>query len=184
MIVNETTCVTEKSIVLIPFWVEDVLRRNKLTLASVLDYTRVAELMSMEDRSAFLTLQRANKIGLFAGAVNSYLLGSWEQSALKEQKAVLDSAVVPMSYSETAVNDSLERLKLGETPKPECHYKVVDFDRNALGVILYPGCVEALLEKETALALTREILNVFYGYYEVHEVSSLPLFAKYLELIS
>ena len=89
-----------------------------------------------------------------------------------------------MSYSETAVNDSLERLKLGETPKPECYYKVVDFDRNALGVILYPGCVEALLEKETALALTREILNVFYGYYEVHEVSSRPLFAKYLELIS
>ncbi len=43
---------------------------------------------------------------------------------------------------------------------------------------------KALLEKETALALTREILNVFYGYYEVHEVSSLPLFAKYLELIS
>ena len=61
---------------------------------------------------------------------------------------------------------------------------VVKIGRNALGVILYPGCVEALLEKETALALTREILNVFYGYYEVHEVSSLPLFAKYLELIS
>lgn len=178
------TCVTEKSFILVPFWVENALRANKLPMASILDYSIMAEMMTLEDRSAFLNIQRANKINLFATSHNTHLLGSWEQSARKEQKAVLDSAVVPMSYSETASNDTYERLSLTDGKSAEDKpWRIVDFDRNAVAIVLMPGCVESLQDKDKALQLAREILDVFYGYYEVHEVSQLSIFGKYLDLL-
>lgn len=180
---SSDTCVTEKSFILVPFWVEDVLQRNKLPMASILDYGKMAELMSLEDRSAFLTIQRASKIALLSSTYNSHLLGSWEQSAPEEQKAVLDSAVVPMSYSETASQDTYERLALGDKRPQEAPWRIVDFDRNAVAIVLMPGIVESLQCSETALKLVKEILSLFYGYYEVHRVSQMPIFGKYLELL-
>lgn len=180
---SSNTCVTEKSFVLVPFWVEDVLRRNKLPMASMLDYGKMAELMSVEDRSAFLSLQKANKIKLFATSYNSHLLGSWEQSAQNEQKAVLDAAVVPMSYSETSSKDTYERLEAGDQLPEEKPWSIVDVDRNTMAIVLKPGFVKAVTINSVALNLVREILRVFYGYYEVHQVSQLNLFGKYLELL-
>ena len=152
-------------------------------MASILDYGKMAELMSLEDRSAFLNVQRANKIPLFATSHNSYLLGSWEQNARAEQKAVLDSAVVPMSYSESAEVDTYDRLVLGDKRPEEKPWSVIDFDKHAVAVVLKPGFMEAMNKQEVALSLATEILGVFYGYYEVHQVSQLPLFGKYLELL-
>ena len=152
-------------------------------MASILDYGKMAELMSLEDQSAFLNIQRANKISLFATSNNSYLLGSWEQNVRDEQKAVLDAAVVPMSYSENAEVDTYDRLVLGEKRPEDKPWSVVDFDKHAVAIVLKPGFVEAMLNQEKALRLATEILGVFYGYYEVHQVSQLSLFGKYLELL-
>lgn len=178
-----STCVTKKSFILVPFWVEDALRRKKLPLASILDYDKMAEVMSIEDRSAFLNIQRADKIALFSSSFNSCLLGSWEQSARSEQKAVLDSAVVPMSYSESASVDTYERLAIGDKRPESKTWEVVDFDRNIVAIVLKPGFVEAVKIDSIALQLVEDVLAVFYGYYEVHQVSQLPIFGKYLGLL-
>lgn len=177
------TSVTEKTFILVPYWVQDMLQRNKLPMASVLDYNKMSELMSIEDRSAFLNIQLANKIALFATSCNSYLLGSWEQSADTKQKAVLDSAVVPKSYSETASQDNCERLELGDKSPEDRPWAIVDFDRNVFAIVLKPGFIDAVKDSALALQFTREILEVFYGYYKVHQVSQLSIFSKYLEFL-
>ncbi len=180
---SSNPCVRSKSIILVPYWVKDALHRAKLPMSSVLDYGVMADLMSIEDRSAFLNIQCSDKISLFSKSFNGYLLGSWEQSAQGEQKAVLVSAVVPMSYSESAQKDTFERLELGDKTPSNKYWEILDFDRSAVAVILNPGIFEVLKDKTEKLNMVRDILSVFYGYYEVHEVSQMNLFGEYLNLL-
>lgn len=48
--------------VLVPYWVENVLKRNRLKFADVLNYAKMRELMSVEDVSAFLHFQSTGQI--------------------------------------------------------------------------------------------------------------------------
>lgn len=173
-----------KAMVIVPYWVENVLKRNRLAFTEVLNYGKMRELMSVEDLSAFLYLQRADKIDLFKTAVNTYLLSSWEQTRSSDEKTELVSVVVPLSYSEDIISSTTKRLERNpytEMTQDSKSYGIVDFEREAFSFVIKPGFVEDMRDNAKALDCCRDILKLFYGYHEPHEVSALPIFQNYLE---
>lgn len=177
------TSLLQKSYVYIPSWVEDLLRRHRLGLDSVFDYEVMRELMSVEDLSAFLGVQMFDAKLNLPKPHKSYLLGSWEQSVREEHRAVLESAVIPQSYSETGLTDAWERLQ-GNASDNKTYWSVADVRKDVFAVILYPGIVQAIQQPKQILDMIRDILRVFYGYYEIHKVSQLPIFGRYLHWLS
>ena len=50
--------------VLVPYSIAEVLRRNRLSLSSILDYKQMRQLVSVDDLSAFYKFQKAERIEL------------------------------------------------------------------------------------------------------------------------
>ena len=173
-----------KAMVIVPYWVENVLKRNRLAFTEVLNYGKMRGLMSVEDLSAFLYLQRADKIDLFKNAVNTYLLSSWEQTRSSDEKTELVSVVVPLSYSEETVNDVVERLSQVQEDTEQNAYDIVDFAREAFVVVLRKGFMQSMATPVKQLDFVRDLLKLYYCYYEPHEVSSLQIFQNYLDRLN
>lgn len=67
-----------KAMVVVPYWVENVLKRNRLNFTDLLEYGKMRDVMSVNELSAFLTVQHTGRIPVINSIVNTYLLSSWE----------------------------------------------------------------------------------------------------------
>ena len=177
-----------KVMVLVPNSIVEVLRRNRLPLDSILDYTKLRGLVSVQDISAFLSLQRTDKIDLVKSTYNSYLLTSWKQNRSNDERAELDSVVVSLSYSEATVKELYESLadKFIEEPmdgKARDPYEIIDITREAFAVVIKPGFLTLQKSNKDHLDLLRKVLKVFYEYQQPHEVASLAIYNLYLRLL-
>lgn len=180
---NDASCITNKTFILVPFWVQDAVERNKMSMSDVLDYGKMRAIMSLEDLASFLSIQKADKLNLFKASYNPELLDNWKSTVQDGQREELDSTVIPLSYKPEIVQSSYERLQPVEGQTVDCTWQLKDFSRNTFAVVMYPGFEQNIKLKDSALALMRKILEIFYGYYEVHRVSQLPLFGEYLKLL-
>lgn len=177
-----------KVMVLVPNAIAEVLRRNRLDLAKIFDYTTLRSLVSVQDISAFLSLQRADKIDLVKTSNYSFLRTSWEQTVTSDEREELVSFVIPSSNSEKPSKELYGQfgdnlIEQSVDGKPVCPYEVLDVTRDAFIVILKPGYMS--LQKDTAqhLGLVRKVLKVFYEYQQQHEVASTAIFGLYLQLL-
>ena len=175
---------SNKVMVLVPYSIAEVLRRNRLSLSSILDYKQMRQLVSVDDLSAFYKFQKAERIELLRAMHSNYLLTSWEQNRTSDERTELDSVIVPTSPSEDGVDYIYEGLaRPGDDTPGVLPYEVVDLSREAFALVVRPGFMDLLKDKSKSLELLRAILKVFYGYHQVHEVSALPIYAKYLQCL-
>ena len=174
---------SNKVMVLVPYSIAEVLRRNRLSLSSILDYKQMRQLVSVDDLSAFYKFQKAERIELLRAMHSNYLLTSWEQNRTSDERTELASVVVPISPSEDGINYIYETLSrsVDEEYTSELPYDVVDLSREAFALVVKPGFMDVLKDTTKTLELLQCILKVFYGYLQVHEVSSLPIYAKYVQ---
>ena len=170
--------------VLVPYWVENVLKRNRLKFTDVLNYAKMRELMSVEDVSAFLHFQSTDQIATLRGVDRSILLSSWEQTRSTNDPAELASVVIPLSQSEATAIDSAQRYLTPATDLDIPVYQLVDVEREVLVVVVRQGFEEIMQQPAHALEFLREVLKQYYIYLEVHQVSSLQVFRNYLERLN
>lgn len=173
-----------KAMVVVPYWVENVLKRNRLNFTDLLQYGKMRDVMSVNELSAFLTVQHTGRIPVINNIVNTYLLSSWEQTRSSDEKTELDSVVVPLSYSEETVSDVVERLSQVQEDTEQKPYEIVDFAREAFVVVLRKGFMQDMLNPTKQLDFVRDLLKLYYCYYEPHEVSSLQIFQNYLDRLN
>ena len=86
------------SFILIPYWIEKALKRNKLSLKDVLNYQVIRRFFSLEDLAGLVSYQQSNGLEIFNNFYNGVLLSSWEKTS-GPLKAELGSAVIPRSDS-------------------------------------------------------------------------------------
>lgn len=177
-----------KSMVLVPSWVQNVLYRNRVPVADILDFAKMRKLMSAQDLSAFLSLQSADRIALLKPAASYHLLNSWEQCQETDGRTELVSVVVPASRGEETIDDAYSRFgpnARGITwgGEPAAAVRIIDISREAFAVELSPNFIEAINDGEVALEVLRRVLKVFYGYLDVHSVSATPIFLSYLDAL-
>ncbi len=173
-----------KAMVLVPYWVENVLKRNRLKFADVLNYAKMRELMSVEDVSAFLHFQSTGQIAPLQNVECSILLSSWEQTRSANDPTELASVVIPLSQSEATATDSIQRFRAPAMDLDVPVYQLVDVEREVLIVVIREGFAEVMQDNAKALDFLRDVLKQYYVYLEVHQVSSLQVFRNYLERLN
>lgn len=173
-----------KAMVLVPYWVENVLKRNRLKFTDVLNYAKMRELMSVEDVSAFLHFQTTDWIAPLRGAECSILLSSWEQTRSANDPTELASVVIPLSQSEATASDAMQRNLVPAMDLDIPVYQLVDVEREALIVVIREGFSEVMQDNAKALDFLRDVLKQYYIYMDVHQVSTLQVFRNYLERLN
>ena len=170
--------------VLVPYWVENVLKRNRLKFTDVLNYAKMRELMSVEDVSAFLHFQTTDLIAPLRGAECSILLSSWEQTRSANDPTELASVVIPLSQSEATASDAMQRNLVPAMDLDIPVYQLVDVEREVLIVVIREGFSEVMQDNAKALDFLRDVLKQYYIYMDVHQVSTLQVFRNYLERLN
>lgn len=173
-----------KAMVLVPYWVENVLKRNRLKFTDVLNYAKMRELMSVEDVSAFLHFQTTDWIAPLRGAECSILLSSWEQTRSANDPTELASVVIPLSQSEATASDAMQRNLVPAMDLDIPVYQLVDVEREVLIVVIREGFSEVMQDNAKALDFLRDVLKQHYIYMDVHQVSTLQVFRNYLERLN
>jgi hypothetical protein len=120
----------------------------------------------------------------------------WSESAEGAQAAEFQQAVVPMSRSIELEKDILARLSFKDKStmvvqptvvdpdSEEVFYKQTDLGGSIHGVVVYKGFVEFICTPENEFKFVVDQLKVFYVYLKSYQVSLMPVFRKYLHLLS
>lgn len=175
------------SFILIPYWIEKALKRNKLSLKDVLNYQVIRRFLSLEDLAGLVSFQQSNGLEVFNNFYNGVLLSSWEKTS-GPLKAELGSAVIPLSDSEEVKNYVSTRLNAVENINDVDEldfYKIVDIERNTFCIIVKEGFNQRIAASfDLMLNFIRNILRVFYVYHSVDVVSKQPLFKTYVDMLN
>lgn len=183
--------------VFIPYWIEAALKRNSCSPEVCLNYTKLRQFVSLDDAVGFLALQETKSITRKEGnEVVRTLFSMWSESAEGAHAAEFQQAVVPMSRSIELEKDLLARLSLkdnsamlgtptnGQIDQENVYYKQIDLGGITHGVVIYPGFVEFIHTPENEFKFVVDQLKVFYVYLKSYQVSLMPVFRKYLYLLS
>ena len=184
--------------VLVPYWVQQVLARNKMNYIDILDYEKVRKVMSADDVASMMALNNLNNNNmtkfskhtllneLFRDWSNGDLWWGSQKSDANQKE--YNNVIQPLSTADITLNNVFERL---------CFDEGVTFDTNSYGdlyklqvnndgtifVFLQKGLLNALEDRSFALKLTSEYLQTLYGLLSIPEVSTRSAFQLYYKLI-
>lgn len=174
----------DKAIIVIPYWVETALKRNKHELKDYLDYNVVRQCLSIEDILEFVSLQNNSNLEFMQGLFSETLFSGWTESANVDLKVELDSTIRPLLYSKDIVERALARLNDTYIKDKESEtFKVIDISREVVAVVVYPGFISSITTIGTSFKIIKQLLKTMYIYSKVNVVSSHPLFGMYLKLL-
>lgn len=178
----------DKNIVLIPFWIEDNLKRNKLPLATCLDFVKMKSLVSLNDLVTFSTLQQYFKRIMGVDESGS-LAWNWSDSIPNDQPELskyywntfmgLESDKSFHKEVEARLFDEHARTDSKKEP-----FITYDLTPNVCGVVINPGFFTAHYDEQLNMAVVEAVLKVLYVYSAPHTVASSTVFKRYLELLS
>lgn len=180
-----------KQIVLIPFWVQDVLRHNNMELKDCLDFTKIRPVLSVNDMVLFSTLQSFFEKITGAGDWLS-IEAVWRKSVPEGKPELFDhfnKQICPLVGNTAFKNELTARLfcegvQHQHRPLP---YEVHDLSAEVVGVVINPGHFVLGEHGKPPLhqkALLTALLKVLYVYHSFHEVCQTSLFRRYLELLA
>ena len=174
----------DKTIIVIPYWVETALKRNKHELKDCLDYNVVRQCLSIEDILEFVSLENNNKFDFMQGMFSEALFSGWMKSADKDLLVELDSTIRPLLYNKDIINRALVRFNDTYIKDKESEtFKVVDISREVVAVVIYPGFISSSTNIVTSFKIIKKLLKTMYIYSKVNTVSCHPLFGTYLKLL-
>lgn len=177
-----------KNFVLIPFWVENVLKRNNIDIIDILNYSKLKSILSINDLAQLNSLQSIEEIFTIKELDSNWcLFSSWMSNAQESEKVELDSVITQLSCSKDLQRDLLERLSLDYAPLVydynEPKYKILDLNRDVTAVVLNPGFVDFERDKLNQFTFISDLLKSLYVYYTISEVSTYSLYNKYVHLL-
>ncbi len=180
----------KRNIILIPFWVHETLRRNKLELSAVLDFKKLREVLTLQDIASIFALQDYAK--MLAGCeelhIGSLYFG-WNAGILANEHEVIDflnQQVMPIAEDASTRKEVFARLfepnaRLERHEKPFICY---DLSPEFEGVVINPGFFTQIGDHQLQSDFVGALLKALYVYEPYNEVSKTPLFKRHLELLS
>jgi len=178
---------SKKQLILIPFWIQEILGRNKLPLSTCLELDKIKPIISLNDVSAFYALQGYFKhvIGI---DVFPSLFSCWCDSITEQNVDVLKYRdTVSLLSTDTTINKDMYNRLFDPSSKSSQYdepFKVYDLTPEIAGVVIYPGYFLEQTDCVQQKNLIEAILKVLYVYDAYHDVACTPSFKRYLELLS
>lgn len=173
------------SVVLIPYWIYDSLDRNNLNVSECLNIDTLKTIFSVEDLAGFAASQDILNI-LTGCQMPTFSLEREWLSNCNEQSADFIRKVINPSRLNTVGNVRSRLLDPDfANSKYETPFITYDLTPTALGVVINPGFFSTVRDDALQFSLIKEILRAFYERNIAPvEVSPLPLFKRYLDLLS
>jgi hypothetical protein len=188
----------KKQLILIPYWVEESVRRSKLGLADTLVFEKIKAVMALNDLIQFAALQEyfdyiVGNAGKGSGKETNpselSLVSIWFKNMSSnsgEAIAFLSNQVCPFT-SDASFKKELEARLFG--PDALCArytkpFDIYDITPEVAGVVIYPGFFNSVPNQSLSLELVESLLKVLYVYNTYSEVSKTPLFKRHLQLLS
>lgn len=188
---------TNEAFVYVPYWVETALNRNSLPLNACLDYSKLRQILTLEDMSGLLALQDIKSLTREEGSnIAGTLFSMWNTSVTDAQRPEFTQAIVPMSRSTELKIETLKRfeendqvlvsigLPLDQQAPEPVFYKIVDAGGTASLVVLYKGFQKFICDPNNEYKFAVDQLKIFYVYLKSYQVSHLSVFKKYLRLLA
>ena len=159
----------DKAIIVIPYWVETALKRNKHELKDCLDYNVVRQCLSIEDILEFVSLENNNKFDFMQCMFSETLFSGWMKSADKDLLVELDSTIRPLLYNKDTLKRALARFSdIYIKDKESETFKVVDISREFVAVVVYPGFISSSTNIATSFKIIKKLLKTMYIYSKVN----------------
>lgn len=180
----------KRQIILIPYWIQDTLRRRGLPLATVLDFKALRQVLPLEDIATLVALQDywGTVCGLREPCVGDVVLTWFKQVGFagSEDNQQLSNTVIPLSKDASIRKDLQARLFEGSVrlEHREDPYITYDLTPEFAGAVISPGFFGGRSEHKLVLRFVQAMLKVLYVYEPHHEVAKAPLFRRYLSLLS
>lgn len=179
----------KKQIILIPYWVQEILRRNKLDLSVCLDLKQLKAIMSLSDLAGFVAL--GDHLGMLTGIQDATIgdtFWAWSKSTAvndTETRAFHDM-VCTLARDTTVQADLCARLfdEGARQPHYEKAFDIYDLTPEFAGVVVYPGFFGKSGNLQLHFPLVEAMLKALYVYIPYSEVAKTALFKRYLELLS
>lgn len=197
------------SIILIPFWIQDILRRNNMEMKECVDFCKLRAVTSIEDLVQFAELQnlitplldinsKEDAISMYDGnllykplsQIWHLHLGDVQHEAHQE----IDNKILPLcdglypQLNETLIDRLFtEGSAVSQRIEP---FAIYELSESVLGVLINPGHFICDSKKKQIVfsnthrkSLITALLRVLYVYNTECEVAETSLFRKYLELL-
>lgn len=178
----------KKQIILIPFWVQEILQRNQLPLATCLDLEKLKPLMSLNDLVSFATLQGYSKQVTGVESMND-LVWVWSRNIMATNTTMNDflwKTIVTLEKDQSFRQEVESRLFDADAKQDQHKDAFITYDiaSDVMGVVIFPGFFVGDGVSEFQKPVVQAILKLLYVYESTHEVAKTPLFKRYLELLT
>lgn len=166
-----------KKILLMPFWISQILERNSLPLATIKDLETLRTYASPEDLALTLLLNRQSAVVFGKDVTSPELALPWckTPASMTIYNQLVD--LLPLH------TQSLQERLFSETnldsrfPKA---FDIHDLDGDTFLVVIYPGYFGGAAAPLNQTKLVRAYLELWYGYSNFDSVARDPLFTEYL----
>lgn len=177
-----------KQIVLIPHWIADGLKRKNMVMADCLDFVKIKDIFSLNDLAGFIALEHFSDVifGIEAPVPATGLhIGMRIPEGYPEAKKLFWDTVCKIADDASTRTEIKERLFTLESKQEryEKSFYTYDLTQDTLGIVISPGFFVGDAMKNEQLLLVESILRTLYVYHTLPDVSSSPIFRRYLELI-
>ena len=179
-------------VVVIPFWIQEALYRNNLTIEECLDYAKIKTVLSTDDLCGFYNAQDLLRVVVGSEdsmLTNNELFGLWERSIPSDNPELL-AEMRDLAYNLTRVlgqPGTLVSRIFGDDTKVDRYnepFKIVDLANKVVGLVLYPGHFNLGGELCLQGNLVAALLKAFNMYNSYDEAARSPLFKRFLDLLS
>lgn len=183
-------------VILIPFWIEESMKRAGLSIRDCIDYQKIKPVVSTNDLLTFLAAQEL--MATIAGSQNG-VGGTWNVSQCWMDSIPTTETTMRKDceslYSVSYTGNYLEEVKArlfsqgtngpDYDPTYEKPFIIYDLSPDVVGVVVYPGFFTMNPSKALQAKLVEAVLDSLCVYNRAyHEVASTPWFKRHLELLA
>lgn len=175
----------QKNIVLIPYWIRNILERHNLSPATALNLSQLKTVTSNEDLVLTLLLNHSSR-ALFSvdnvgTGLENYWCGGYSTSSPASCEIVMQlEQLAPLH--QTGLDARLFGAQAIDPRYPEA-FDIFDVNEKTLLVTIYPGHFGGTETLTHQSALIRALLKHFYQVFPYDALAREPLFERYLALL-
>ncbi len=176
------------TIVVIPYWVKDVLDHTGQSANDLFDYNVVSQILSQEEQAVLLASQ-TTALSIFKptefGADGWSLSSAWKNSGTPEAATVVDLS------NKLVASPSFAQELLSRYSEPAVNtysadkFNVIDMNPHCLGLVIQPNILYQGMHvaRNDLYAMVQEILMQLHKTMTFEQVAGLTLYTTYFKLM-
>lgn len=180
--------INRKSVILIPSWIQEIMRAKQKPLSECLDFCKMKEIFPLHDLATFYAAQTC-WIEVIGSEFANHLDRAWYDSIRDSADPVVKEMFnqISMIGSDASFKQNIYERLFTEDSREDHHdsgFATFDFEpQRYMGVVVNPGFFVGQHKQSYQHAVIRAILKTWYVYEERHIVRREPLYLQYLQLL-